>query len=105
SALLDRTQYMPVVKDMYDFDKIITGYTYVPNQLVEISYIDANSGQTRYVKTLSSDTAEPGATYTVEGDKTYPELGKGLYKFEYSISDTDHVVKDSPIVARSFNYT
>ncbi|WP_195851389.1 Rib/alpha-like domain-containing protein, partial [Aerococcus tenax] len=104
SALLDRTQYMPVVKDMYDFDKVITGYTYVPNQLVEISYIDANSGQTRYVRTMSGNTAEPGATYTVEGGKTYPEAGKGLYKFEYAIPDTDRVVKDSPIVARSFNY-
>ncbi|MCY3031115.1 accessory Sec-dependent serine-rich glycoprotein adhesin [Aerococcus sp. Group 1] len=104
SALLDRTQYMPVVKDMYDFDKVITGYTYVPNQLVEISYIDANSGQTRYVRTMSGNTAEPGASYTVEGDKTYPEPGKGLYKFEYAIPDTDRVVKDSPIVARSFNY-
>ncbi|MCY3052209.1 YPDG domain-containing protein, partial [Aerococcus urinae] len=105
SALLDRTQYMPVVKDMYDFDKVITGYTYVPNQLVEISYIDANSGQTRYVRTLSGSTAEPGATYTVEGDKTYPEPGQGLYKFEYVIPDTDRLVKDSPIIARAFDYT
>ncbi|MDK6369737.1 accessory Sec-dependent serine-rich glycoprotein adhesin, partial [Aerococcus sp. UMB9870] len=104
SALLDRTQYMPVVEDMYDFDKVITGYTYVPNQLVEISYIDANSGQTRYVRTMSGNAAELGASYTVEGDKTYPEPGKGLYKFEYAIPDTDRVVKDSPIVARSFNY-
>ncbi|MGX7107547.1 Rib/alpha-like domain-containing protein, partial [Hutsoniella sourekii] len=103
SALLDRTQYMPTLFDMYDTDKVITGYTYQPDQMVEIVYIDANSGERKTVTTFSKDTAEPGASYTSLG-KQYPEAGKGLYKFEYIIPENERVTKDSPLLARSYNY-
>ncbi|MDK7187417.1 Rib/alpha-like domain-containing protein, partial [Facklamia hominis] len=102
STLLDNTQYRPAIKDVYDTDKEIKGYTIQPDQLVELHYGDAATKTRKSSKTLSSDTNTPGASYSYDG-KDYPDQ-RGLYEYTAKIEEGTKLVKDAPIVARSYNY-
>ena len=102
STLLTRTQYRPAIKDIYDTDKEIKGYTIVGDQLVEVYYGDAASNTRKSTETKSSKEETAGASYSYDG-KEYPDE-RGLYEYTATIEEGTKLVKDAPIVARSYNY-
>lgn len=103
STLLDRTQYMPSLDDVFDTDGKIEGYTYLDNQMVDISYFDKSSDKFKFMEAPTSRTGANGAKYVVN-NKTYPETGKHLYRYSEDIEKGDKLVKDSPVIARAFRY-
>lgn len=103
STLLDRTQYMPSLDDVFDTDGKIEGYTYLDNQMVDISYFDKSSDKFKFMEAPTSRTGANGAKYVVN-NKTYPETGKNLYRYSEDIEKGDKLVKDSPVIARAFRY-
>lgn len=103
STLLDRTQYMPSLDDVFDTDYKIEGYTYLNNQIVDISYFDTTSGKFKFMEAPTSLSAANNAKYVVN-DKTYPETGKDLYRYSEDIDKADRLKKDSPVIARAFHY-
>jgi|GEM_PF-5102705 hypothetical protein len=103
STLLDRTQYMPSLDDVFDIDGKIEGYTYLDNQMVDISYFDKSSDKFKFMEAPTLRTGANGAKYVVN-NKTYPEAGKHLYRYSEDIEKGDKLVKDSPVIARAFRY-
>ncbi|KXA07350.1 repeat protein, partial [Finegoldia magna] len=102
SSLLDNTQYRPAIKDVFDTDKEVKGYTIKPDQLVELHYGDATDKTRKSSKTKSSSTNTNGAKYSYDG-KDYPDE-RGLYEYTAKIEEGTKLVKDAPIVARTYEY-
>ncbi len=102
STLLDNTQYRPAIKDMYDTDSEVKGYTIIKDQIVEVKYRDAETKTRKTSKTLSSKTNTAGASYSYD-NKYYPDE-RGLYEYKAEVESTTKLVKDAPIVARTYSY-
>ena len=104
STLLERAQYMPAIKETFDYDRTIEGFNFIKNQLVRLSYFDNNNNKIKTVQTVGDDTPAQGASYKI-GDATYPaNAQQALYNYTAKIEDGDKILKDSPLIARTYNY-
>lgn len=104
STLLERAQYMPAIKETFDGDLKIEGFNFTKNQLVRLSYFDNNNNKIKTVQTVGDDTPAQGASYKI-GSVTYPANNEqALYNYTANIEDGDKILKDSPLIARTYNY-
>ncbi|MEG9284054.1 Rib/alpha-like domain-containing protein, partial [Aerococcus urinae] len=100
STLIERTQYMPALEDVFDTDTIIKGYTKVPGQSVRVEVHNENNGENAAITVASATTVNPASSYTNDlNGKTYTDV----YEFAAPVPGDVKLVKDAPIYAQSFN--
>lgn len=105
SAILDRTQYMPSINEVFEDSQSISGYTIIPDQALELHYLNANIDR-RFLNSVSSSTQTENAKYSYDKNN-FPTEKQKLYQYNISLERNKNsvkLIKDSPITVRSYNY-